>query len=823
MPAFSPSIFPIRIGETAMMFRTGTKSKKALPCILGFSILLMIVSSYSNTFTSPYYLDDFQIFIYPKALHLHSISLSNLFALSRTPAGWARFLPNVSFAINNYLHGNIIYFHAVNILIHLLAFLAVFWFFREVLAAERITGPEGEEIPYSLATIFPVCVAAIWALSPVQTSAVTYLVQRIASMEALFFTLSAACFLRARLLAEKKPRSAIVFYCLCACAALCAGLSKQNAAMLPVILAVIDIWFFDSAWLKIAWGVCRKTGWKIRTGAVVAMIWSSYYACFKILPQLLSGYSYRDFTLIQRLLTEARVVVWYMSLLLWPLPSRLCMEHDTLVSTSLVNPLTTFPAILLIAALIYLAVRFRKRFPIITFGIVWFFLNLAIESTIIPLELVFEHRLYLPSVGFYLAVAALFAMLLRKISKRLPEIEFAKAACSLLLVCASVLALLTFTRNCAWKNALTIHYDSVTKAPDSPRANADFASVLCRFGYYEQALKYAEKAIRIGKKNDEEDVLAQNDITLALTKEGKSEEAIKRENKFLKKVDLSAINCDFLPDLCLNVSSACIAAKKPGEAYEWALKALKFVQITTKASQYKKGLVERGLLQVFSLCDPRDAAPGIVAKFGKEKPSPVALTAMVFMEHGEAPYAQEIIAQAYAKDPRDPWLKDEIAKIKNEDAQNLAQKKNWNTFQKYVQSPFTPFHFDMAVAYLVQKDNLSKWCQRIGKNRLDAALIIHPDSREARLLKAWYLYHGNDAKEAVKIVGKVLANDPGNANVWLALGFFRAKAGDTNGAVAAFKKVIQLYPGYPKRAIVEQLCSQLESKGKLIESASASK
>ncbi len=806
-----------------MMFMTGTKSKKALPCILNFAILLMIVSSYSNTFTSPYYLDDFQIFIYPKALHLYSMSLSNIFALSGTPAGWARFLPTVSFAINNYLHSNIIYFHAVNILIHLLAFLAVFWFFREVLAAERPRGPGAEEIPYSLATLFPVCVAAIWALSPVQTSAVTYIVQRIASMEALFFTLSAACFLRARLLAEKKPRSAIIFYCLCAFAALCAGLSKQNAAMLPVILTVIDIWFFDSAWLKTVWGVCRKTGWKIRTGAAALILWFSYYSFFKILPQLLSGYSYRNFNLMQRLLTEARVVVWYMSLLLWPLPSRLSMEHDTLISTSLVNPLTTLPAILLIVALIYLAVRFRKRFPIITFGIVWFFLNLVIESTIIPLELVFEHRLYMPSIGFYLAVATLFAMLLRKISKRLPETEFVKVACSLFLVCASILTLLTFTRNCAWKNILTIHYDSVTKAPDSPRANADYASVLCRLGYYEQALKYAKRAIKIGKTGDEEDVLAENDIILALTKEGKSQQAIERENKFLKNADLSAINCDFLPDLCLNVSSACIAVKNPRGAYEWAVKALKFVQITIKSSQYKKGLVERGLLQVFSLCNPRDAAPGLVTEFGKAKPSPAALTAMVFMKHGEVPYAQEIIAQAYAKDPRDPWLKAEMAKIKNEDAQNLAQRKNWNTFQKYVRSPFTPFHFDMAVAYLVQKDNLSKWFQRIGKNRLDAALKIHPDSREARLLEAWYLYNGNNAKEAVKIVGKVLASDPANSNVWLALGFFRARAGDTNGAVAAFKKVIELYPGYPKRTIVEALCSQLQSKGKLIESASASK
>ena len=254
---------------------------------------------------------------------------------------------------------------------------------------------------------FPLCVAAIWALSPLQTSAVTYLVQRMASMQALFFTLSVACFIKARLLSGKKTRSAAIFYFLCALTALCSFLSKENSAVLPIALALTDIWFFDSAWLKKTWTMCRKTGWKLRTAAIAVLLSSSFYGFTVVLPKLLSSYAYRDFTLAERLLTEARVVVWYMSLLLWPNPARLSMEHDFEISTSLFSPLTTFPALLLIGALIFLAIRFRKRFPVATFGIAWFFLNLVIESTIIPLELVFEHRLYLPSMGFYLSAAAL--------------------------------------------------------------------------------------------------------------------------------------------------------------------------------------------------------------------------------------------------------------------------------------------------------------------------------------------------------------------------------------------------------------------------------
>ena len=170
-----------------------------------------------------------------------------------------------------------------------------------------------------------------------------------ASMQALFFTLSVACFIKARLLSGKKTRSAIIFYFLCALAALCSFLSKENSAVLPVALALTDIWFFDSAWLKKAWAVCRKTGWKVRAAAAAALLSSSFYAFAVVLPKLLSGYAQRDFNLVQRLLTEGRVVVWYMSLLLWPAPARLSMEHDPQISTSLFSPFTTFPALLLIA------------------------------------------------------------------------------------------------------------------------------------------------------------------------------------------------------------------------------------------------------------------------------------------------------------------------------------------------------------------------------------------------------------------------------------------------------------------------------------------
>ncbi|MGA2400191.1 MAG: hypothetical protein ABSG91_00605 [Syntrophobacteraceae bacterium] len=798
---------------------TGARAKKALPYLLAFFIVLMIFSAYSNTFTSPPYLDDFHSFVYEKALYLDSISFSKILSLSQSKFGLTRFLPVISLALNHSLgHSSLIYFHAVNLLIHMLTFFAVFWLVRQLLAAGK--NRHRDEIPRETENLFeglfPLCVAAIWALSPLQTSAVTYLVQRMASMQALFFTLSAACFIKARLLSGKKTRSAILFYFLCTFAAVCSFLSKENSAVLPVALALTDIWFFDSDWLKKARVLCRKTGWKVRIAAVAALLSSFFYAFAVVLPKLLSGYAIRDFNLVERLLTEGRIVVWYMSLLLWPDPARLSMDHDLQISTSLFSPLTTFPALLMVGALIFLALRFRRRFPVITFGIAWFFLNLVIESTIIPLELVFEHRLYLPSIGFYLSVAALFAILFRQAASRLSESEFSKAACSLLLIGAACLALLTFFRNGDWENKITIHYDTVTKAPNSARAWADYANTLCEAGRYEEAVKYAEKSIELGRKGREADALAQNAMTVALMKLAKTDEAIERGEEFLR-TRASDVEASNLPHICLNVAQCYINGKKPIEAYRLALEALKYVQQTDNSS-YKKTLVEVALLAIFSKFGPREVDPGYEGAPDPEDLPTAMQVAMVFKKHGEDQYAREIIDREYANAPGDPRLRAAFEDLQKEEAQNCAQKEKWD-FQKYVRNPFSRFNLDMAAAYLVQLKQLPKFFQDLGERRLDAALEISPDSRDAQLLKGWYFYNRDDAEHAVQAAQRAIQGDLENSNTWLALGFFLAKAGDSEGAVAAFEKVIELYPGYSRRDIVEEFCRQLRG-GKSIESAS---
>ncbi len=875
----------------------------ALPAILGVFIALVIFSSYSNTFSSPPYLDDFHSFINVRAFYPHSISFSEITALSRTQFGWARFLPDLTFALNNYLGGSLlVYFHAVNILIHMLAFFAFLWFARLTLAAgefqsalpvsnnqdspaDRSESTKAGETPGLLwhsdddgagnnifFGLLSVCIAAIWAVSPVQTSAVTYLVQRMASMQALFFTLSAACFIKARFLSRPrleaasertisvaKRRKATVFYFLCVLSGLCAALSKENSAMLPVVLAVIDIWFFDSAWVKKAVGLFHKTGWKLRVFASVALVSLFYYFFYQKLFTIFSQYDTRNFTMGERLLTEARVVVWYMSLLLWPAPSRLSMQHDPRISTSFFHPLTTFPAILFICVLFLLAVRFRKSFAVITFGIIWFFLNLIIESTVIPLELVFEHRLYLPSMGFYLAVVTLFAFLLRKAARRMPGAEFAKALFSLLLVCVSLFAIMTFLRNNVWKDTISIHLDTVEKAPDNARANADYASNLFVLGQHEEGLKYANRALELAKTGVEYDGLAQNVVILALKQEGKRAAAVERATKFLQADVAKSVNMDFLPCLCGNVARICLSESKPKEAYKWALTSLMFTQASAPGSFYKVHFAEWVLVRLFSRynlveIDPTLAAslapylparyltagekgttcslpeaknevlglkaPGVCSVSARPPASvnPGVLAAIVLDAHGEEGYARMILQREFQKNPADPLIKAELAKLAEEDAKNLVQRKCWNVFDNYEWHPFSWFNFNMAVAYLVQTHQ-PKFFLRIGENRLDAALRMAPENPDARLLKAWYLFGQNKAAKAAMEVQKLLAANPQNSKLWLASGFFLAQAGDKNGAEAALKKVVELYPGYPHRYFVQDFRSRLRTGKSILAAA----
>lgn len=796
----------------------GPGAANGLPKLLLLAFLVILFGAYSNTFTSPPLLDDYHSFIFEKSLYLDEISPSSILNLTQSKFGYSRFIPVITLALNHKLgQSDLIYFHLINILIHLLSFLAVYFLARQIFTVFKKREPL--VIPEALANWLPLLIAALWALSPVHINAVTYIVQRMASLVGLFYFLAVGCYIKARICREEKQRS-FVWWLGMFLSAVCAFLSKENSVLLPFSMAMVEIWFFKSALVQKAWGILRRRNWK--TLLVIGFIGSVciVYCANVILPKALAGYDSRNFTMSERLLTEGRIVIWYISLLFYPNPNRLSIEHYVDISTSLLTPPTTFVALMLILGVIGGSIYYRKKYPIITFGILWFFINIALESTIIPLELVFEHRLYIPSFGIFLSAAYLSAIIFRSSLKKMPEGEFTKAFCSIVIVLACCSALMTFARNEDWQTTLSIHKDSALKASQLPRANANYANALLTSGHPEEAIGWAEKAIELSKPGLESYSVASNAIVAANLLLRRYEEAIEKGKELISKFP-KRFDADSFPFMRLNMAQAYMAMKDERSAYQQVIETFKLIPVVDQSVQ-KKDHAYNTLRSVLS-----EAKKKNIDLNGDGTPDPGDVPvdfwiAKELQKIGEFAYARQLLEREYARDPENTLVSAEVQRIRKEEDVTRVQKEKWNFDQKYVRHPFSKFNFCMAIAFIAEEKNLPRFFHHIGEKCLNIALDINPNSADALLLKGWYLYSAENGREAVALARKALEHDPENAKAWLGLGFFLIKAGSPQEAITAFGRVMEIYPAYSNRATIEAMIAQLR-KGEPVETFSVNR
>ena len=183
---------------------------------------------------------------------------------------------------------------------------------------------------------------------------------------------------------------------------------------------------------------------------------------------LIKHYEIRPFTLKERLLTQPRIIIFYISQIFYPIVDRLSIAHDPIVSTSFFNPWSTFASILTLLAMIILACLCINRQRILTFAILFFLLNHVIESSFLPLEMVFEHRNYLPSMFVFLPIASVLCYGLHYYQqKNLIQIQFFIKGFILLLI--FLFGSGTYLRNTVWDNEITLWRDAMKKAPDFSR------------------------------------------------------------------------------------------------------------------------------------------------------------------------------------------------------------------------------------------------------------------------------------------------------------------------------------------------------------------
>jgi tetratricopeptide (TPR) repeat protein len=216
--------------------------------------------------------------------------------------------------------------------------------------------------------------------------------------------------------------------------------------------------------------------------------------------KFLSAYENRLFTPLQRLLTEPRVLIFYLSQLFYPVPTRLSIEHHVPVSTSLFSPWTTLPSILMVMVLIVIGIALMRKRPIISFAILFFFLNHLIESTVIGLELIFEHRNYLPSLFLFFPVSVVFKALVDHYRHRKPAMHVILVSFLILMIVG--LGMGTYIRNLAWATERSLWEDAIRKAPQMTRPYHNLAwGYYERHGQFDEAMKLYQKSLNLMKHN----------------------------------------------------------------------------------------------------------------------------------------------------------------------------------------------------------------------------------------------------------------------------------------------------------------------------------
>jgi protein O-mannosyl-transferase len=766
-------------------------------------LIILIFSAYCNTFLSPPILDDFHSFVREHKVHLDHFSFANLISISNSTFGWTRWIPMSSFAFDHWLGGGeIFYFHLTNTVIHILVMLSVIFLVFQLMTASGQNGIT-EEITAWQCALF---VAGVWALCPIQTNAVTYLVQRMASIQALFYIAAISFYVKGRLkqIKTKAVKKAFIAYFLCLISCLGAFLSKENSAMLPFMILMTELWFFSPDILIHVIQKLKTGKWRVICllvlGAILLLIFVVKGYSYSI-----NGYSRRHFTLIERLLTESRIIVWYISLLLCPLPSRMSIEHDVILSKSLMNPPTTLLAVIMVAGIGILIVRYRRKFPIVTYGMLWFFANLAIESTFVPLELIFEHRLYLPSVGYYLSlvIGALFVG--KKLLGKLPRAEFAKITWSFVAIILSCFTLLTFQRNEAWRDFVTINQDAASKAPNNHRAHANYAVALMRAGRYQEAIKEAELAIGLGQTHFESYMVASNAIIGSLGEMGSLEKAAEKGEELLANAP-ARFDAGAFPMVCLQLAETYRHLGRLDKAYAAAVMSFR----TGTTNYYQERLVQDMLIKILSKAEEEN-----IDLNGDDLTDPGSEGAKTWvagdlLKYEKRNLAKELVNRALLDDPADLKAQQLVTALNAQETLDQNQVNRGNLSSSYVRRPFSRLNICIAAAYLIRKYSLPRFFMEIGEACLDYARELDPKNPDTCLLMGWYSHEKGETEKAVEMTKMALELDSDNSKAWLELGFLLINADQPAAAIDCFRKVLELYPGYPKKNVVLQIISDLE-------------
>lgn len=357
------------------------------------------------------------------------------------------------------------WFKQTNLLIHILCGLLLCW--ATLLLLRNLKSVSEQQAQW-----IAVLACALWLLHPYMVSTTLYVVQRMAQLATLFCLLGIAWYLHARLQLVRAPKRAYMSMSLAlGMSTLLATFSKENGALLPLLILVIEFCLPKQS----------KPAWQWRA----VFLWLPSIAIAVLLARYIdfsdNPWPRRNFNQIERLLTEARIVCEYLlHLFVLRIEGNGLYQDGYVISKGLFEPVSTFFAIAFLVALLAAAFAVRKKAPLICLGILFFLAAHLMESTVVGLELYFEHRNHLAALFLFMPLAY-YCVIYSARFKLLPLLA---------AVVLGTLASMTWLRASLWSDNDKLELYWVQSATESPRASNAVASFYITNGMHEKANDY---------------------------------------------------------------------------------------------------------------------------------------------------------------------------------------------------------------------------------------------------------------------------------------------------------------------------------------------
>ncbi|MBP1474679.1 hypothetical protein J7I44_10240 [Frateuria sp. MAH-13] len=467
---------------------------------------VLCTAAYWPGLSGAFLFDDYPNIVDNHGLQIADASVSNLAraALSSPSSEFKRPLASLSFAANYLVTGLAPFtWKLTNLAIHLLNGWMVYLL---SLALLRATAESTGAKPSNRAGLLAVLIAAGWMLLPINLTAVLYIVQRMESLANLFVLIGLLGYVAGRRCMMAGRRG--IWLCIASVLLPTAIglLAKETAVMLPLYAFLVEWIVFQFARVSNAQEPARHRGLLLLFVLVLLLPMLSGLAW--LVPGLLrpSAWATRDFTLGTRLLSEARIVTDYIGWTLLPTPGALSFYHDDFrISTGLLKPWTTLASIGFLAAFIFGTWILRHRNRLASLGLAFYLACHLLTGTILPLELIYEHRNYFASFGLLLALVPLLAAPRMSLGKPAEpgspdNVAFDRPLplsmpryvllAGLMLLWTGETAMTAI----AWGNPLSLAQELAARAPESPRAQYELGRTYIIYSHYDPNSFFTDQA-----------------------------------------------------------------------------------------------------------------------------------------------------------------------------------------------------------------------------------------------------------------------------------------------------------------------------------------